>query len=224
GALRKVATKLLVSLYQDMSIGVDGETMDLLEHAGSLIGQLGERVLIGADWSVKLEVLLAPSWVDQAGAMLLYSDMAICAPSEYDYFVVSWTLAHRVELAAPMDDLGRARSSWLDLAERHLVNGMEVELANVRHYPGWGKGAKIARTPLGELHLARQRKLNTSSAEARAGFLRCWRALRRQGKANTGSRGRRQVLHDQLAWQAETLEPPPAASGATAPLNTTKAQ
>ncbi|CAK0896599.1 unnamed protein product, partial [Prorocentrum cordatum] len=71
---------------------------------------------------------------------------------------------------------------------------------------------------------AKQRKLDTSSKEARTGFLHCRRALRRRGRATAGPRGHRQPLHDQLARRAEALVSQPAASDQLAWAITAQAQ
>ena len=281
------ATLLLLSLYLVTSIGLAGENMDILEYVSGLVGQFSEPFLIGADWNVEPEVLLASRWVDQIGGVLLASDSPTCGTSEYDYFVASSFLSHRAEepaacfdtpvgthscvlmrlqnfwtapmvwvedtrrafclpksreaflklqapaealeaetaeLAEPLIDLGMACSRWFDLAERHLVKKLEVDSASIRHYLGRGRGIKMVQRPLSELHVARQRKLDTSGTEAWAGFQRCWRALRRWGQAKPGSRARRQVLHDRLVEQASALELPPAISEAPALVRGTRLQ
>ena len=89
------ASVIMVSLCVVTSIGLEGEKLGLLEHAASLLGQFCEPFLIGTDWNISPEVLLASQRVDQLGGVALASDSPTCSGSESDYFVASATLGHR---------------------------------------------------------------------------------------------------------------------------------
>ncbi|CAK0842102.1 unnamed protein product, partial [Prorocentrum cordatum] len=86
-----------MSLYMVTSIGLTGDNLALLSAVASLVDQYPIPFFIGADWNTEAHELQDGDWCEEVDAIIVNAGMPTCDDHEFDYFVMSRSLAHFVQ-------------------------------------------------------------------------------------------------------------------------------